>query len=288
MPGQTSALHRHLKSLPRQSIPIAEDAGCPILHYREHSNDTGNLLLYFERKLDQTNAYAAVKERHMRRLYRMAILDLVEAFERFLKEIAAVCVDEVATAILDDRLEVFSVSGPAVAAHFQEQSIGRALCESSTWLSCEDITRRFRRLLSPPYDSQKGSFYLFPNATQQPAALRGKSELVALLFQIRHSIVHNAGVITESDAVKFSRLTQQRVSGSKYFWPDRCDVRRVKSFLDELVEIINVEVSKELAELLTTVQADDSPVFEPATKCQQLADLFQTQVQVASNCASPN
>ena len=74
----------------------------------------------------------------------MALVILVEAFERFLKEVAAECVDCLANFIVDDRFNAFKIQGSGLASHFGSGTLGKSLCESSTWLDCEEINDRFR------------------------------------------------------------------------------------------------------------------------------------------------
>jgi len=82
----------------------------------------------------------------------MALVNLVQTFERFLKEIAAECVDCLANFIVDDRFNAFKIQGSGLASHFGSGTLGKSLCESSTWLDCEEVNDRFRKLLadSPP------------------------------------------------------------------------------------------------------------------------------------------
>jgi len=277
----------YIQQIATHTISVASEATIPIQHYGRYANDSWNLLPYFERNLKHTNVYQAAYERHMHRLHSMVLLNLVEAFERFLKELAAICVDCVASAVTDDRLDVFVIRGQFAAAHFHEQSVGKALCESSTWLDCDEITKRFRRILATPNDPNKGSFYLFPGANQNPASLRNKADLVALVFQLRHTIVHNAGVITRSDAIKLSRLSRQQVDAPRTFWPERPDVWYVKQFLDDLVETINDEVCAALRDLLETIYAEDPSVFVPAQRAQLLADCFQKSINLAGATCDP-
>ena len=90
-----------------------------------------NLLVYTERNLETASVYEASLNRHMQNLRVMVLLSLVEAFERFLKELAAACIDHVGAIILDSRLDVFTGKGSNLAWHFTTTgSLGRVLCES--------------------------------------------------------------------------------------------------------------------------------------------------------------
>ena len=64
--------------------------------------------------------------------------------------------------VLDDRFNAFRVQGSALAAHFGTDTLGRSLCESATWLDCDEVNERFRRLLATPFES--GSFLTVPQA----------------------------------------------------------------------------------------------------------------------------
>src|SRR5262249_24592973 len=158
---------------------------------RKSANDAWNLLLYIERNLSDVSVYGASYERHMRHLSTMVLLTIVESFERFLKEIAAECINHVAPCVIDDRLDVFTTKGNTAATHFVGNNLGKALCESLTWCDCDETNKRMRRILADQYDG--GNFYVFPQPNQNPVALRNRYELVCLVWQLRHTIAHNAG-----------------------------------------------------------------------------------------------
>jgi hypothetical protein len=279
-------LDARVRLIPQHVVPLPIEAEVPRLHYERSANDFWNLLLYFERNLEKVKTYRAPFERHFGRLRSMVLLGLVEAFERFLKEMAAACIDHVGDLVLDDRLKVFDIKGNVLAAHFAGGSLGKSTCEPLTWVDCKEVNDRFRKILANPF--QDGNFYVFPQQPgQQPAALAGRFELVSLIWQLRHTIVHNAGVITTSDAMKFTRLTRQKVEGPRVLWPRRGDVWYVKLFLDETVEKINEEISRRLAELLTILHGSDPNLFQPDDRAQNLANLFRLPVQVAGVTRNP-
>jgi len=99
----------------------------------------------------------------------MALVNLVQTFERFLKEVAARCVDCLLAYVVDDRFNIFKIQGSSLASHFAAESAGDSLCESATWLDCEEINDRFRRLLSEPFQVGGSFFYLFPKQNQLAA-----------------------------------------------------------------------------------------------------------------------
>lgn len=265
MPAPVIDFVKRIKAIPTHVADPPPESGLPRPHYERTANDAWSTVVYFDRNLRRVNVYRAPSERQLGRLYTMGLLSLVEAFERFFKEIAAACVDQVAAYVLDDRLDVFQVKGNALAAHFEAGNLGRALCESSTWLDCEQINKRFKRILADPF--VEGKFQVFKPKTD-------RSSLVEIVWQLRHTIVHNAATITRSDALKLRLLTRRAVDAPRVLWPTRGDVWYVKLYLDKVVEEINQEIGTRLAELMTTLLADAPGLFDAAEKAQQLANLF--------------
>ena len=272
-----------LKRIPAHVADLPDEAEVPRLHYERSANDSWATLFYFERNLQRLHVHLAASERHMHRLHIMTLLSLVGAFERFLKEVAAVCIDQVGQLVLDDRLDVFNLKGDAFAAHFDAGTMGKSLCESSTWLDCDQINKRFKKILADPF--KDGAFQLFPKNAPPPQSDRKR--LVEIVFQLRHSIVHNAAVITESDALKFRLLTRALIVGSRVLWPSKGDVWYVKLFLDQTVDELNAEIGDRLAILMTTLHADDPNLMDPATKAQELADLFRRPSQIGHEIRHP-
>lgn len=277
-----------IKRIPTQVEALDEEADVPIKHYRRLANDAFSLLAYVDRNLARAGkTYEVPRERHRRHLCRLILIDLVEAFERFLKELAAVCVDHVSPLVADARFDVFQVPrGIALAQHFAAKTWGRALCESLTWLDCGEANDRFRRILSEPFTP--GDFYVFPNSKgQQPTALAGRYELVTLVFQLRNAAVHNAGVITESDAAKLRVLSRAPVEAPRLLVPSRLDVYSVKLYLDETANLINGEVAKRLASLLDTKLRAADPTYDVQAQVAKLAVAFQCPITMGTVTATP-
>ncbi len=177
---------KRIKGILRSVQLLPDEAKAPILHYRRTVADISGSLGYVERLIAERDRYQSVVDRHLGRLYGMALVNLVETFERYLKEVAAECVDRLADLVLDDRFNEFPVHGATLASHFGSGSAGRALCESSVWLNCREINDRFRKLLSDPL--KPGTFYLFPKEQgHQPAAQIWRYELISLIWQIRNT-----------------------------------------------------------------------------------------------------
>jgi hypothetical protein len=121
----------------------------PITHYRDAVNANLGLINYIEDRLRRVPHSPATKAKYMGHLRRLVLANLIEAFERFIKELAAVCIDQLAGFVTDDRYNAFTAKGNEIIAHFEAGSIGKALCESDTWLSNDVINSRFRKLLAP-------------------------------------------------------------------------------------------------------------------------------------------
>jgi hypothetical protein len=141
-------------------------------------------------------------------------------------------------------------------------------------LNCEEINVRFRRLLSDPFQQGGNFFHLFPKANQQPEDDRWRFPVLGLIWQMRHSIVHNVGVITQSDAVKMRLWAREPVQAPRVLAPTRDDLRYVKRFLDETADLCNRRVGERLAQLLTYMLNDSPALFEARFEANQLTAVF--------------
>lgn len=168
MPRSPLDLARKIKDILRHTQSLTAAAKAPILHYRRTVTDIWGSLNYLERVTDQGKRHQGAVDRHLGRLYGMALVTLVETFERFLKEIASECVDCLAELVVDDRFNVFKIQGSSLASHFSTGSLGKSLCESATWLDCEEVNERFRKLLADPF--QVGGQFFFPISQAKPEA----------------------------------------------------------------------------------------------------------------------
>src|SRR5262249_34259042 len=99
-------------------------------------------------------------------------------------------------------------------------------------------------------------------------------ETLALIWQLRHTIVHNVGVITQSDAIKLRLLVRAAVSPMQVLAPTRDDIRYLKRFLDETAERANRQIGERLAELLTALHATDPGLFVPQTMADAVTRTF--------------
>jgi len=287
MPRPQVDLRKKISEVLQHVDLLPEAAEYPLPHYKRSVTDVWNLRDYLHRKIKGTSFYEKVANAHMTALDQMVLVNLIEAFERFLKETAAVCADHLVKRVLDDRFDEFQIRGSLLAAHFGADSVGKSLCESSTWLDCDSINRRFRRLLADPFDPQKGDFYVFPGKKQEPGAERFRYDIISLLWQVRHTIVHNVGVVTQSDAIKFRLLVGRSVQAPRVLTPTREDVRYVKRFLDETAARVNQRVGERLAELLTTLHSENLDLFQPSEEAGLVAEDFGIAVDIAGAHGAP-
>lgn len=239
--------------------PLAERQ-CPIDHFERTSNDALGLIKYLDDHVAATPIYQAVYEKHQSNLHRMILGNLIQAFERFVRELAIVCVDHIADYVYDDRFAKFEASASSLAINFQSGSIGKALCESGTWLNNDSINERFRHLLKLPFGELFE--FLFPASNQDPAPERATAVTLAILWQVRHNIAHNVGLLTRSDSLKLRLLVKRSVSPEKMLNPSASDLRHVKRFLSETASRTNERVGKRLALILTKLHENDPSLFD--------------------------
>lgn len=268
-----------IKAILHRVKPLSEQAKAPILHYRRTVQEIWGALGYVERLIAERRHYQAVVDRHLDRLNAMVLVNLVETFERFLKEAAAECVDCLADLIVDDRFNTFPIQAAALASHFGSGSAGKALCESTTWLDCKEINDRFRKLLADPF--HPGSFYLFPKEGQEPAAEQWRFEVMSLIWQLRHTAVHNVGVITKSDAVKLRVWAKELVVAPRLLAPARNDILWLKRFLDDTATDCNNRIAQRVADLLTTMHGQAPALVVPAEMANRITAVFQIVLAVA-------
>jgi hypothetical protein len=280
MPRPPVDLARKIKDILRHVQPLPDDAQAPILHYRRTGAEIWGSLAYIERAVNEGERYQVVVDRHLGRLYGMALVTLVETFERFLKEVAAECVDHLAEFTVDDRFNTFKIQGSTLASHFGSESIGRSLCESSTWLDCEEINERFRKLLSDPFATGGSQFHLFPK--QVKSGEQSWFDLMNLVWQIRHTSVHNVGVITKSDAVKLRLWAKEAVAAPRVLTPTRNDLNYLKRFLDVRADDCNERIADRLAQLLSTIHNSAPALFVPQEMADRLSGLFRRSLTVSA------
>lgn len=266
--------------------PLVAAADRPLVHFEDAASAGFSLIRYIGRRVRRQDSHAAVYDRHMGHLRRMVLAELLESFERFLKEIAAVCIDFLAPFAADDRFDEFvpKTSGH-VAAFVNAQSIGKALCESDTWLRHETINRRFRRLLKLPFGEPWE--FLFPEGNQPPASEQQRAKTLAVLWQLRHCCAHNLGVMTASDSMKFRMLVGAPVAANCRLSPSTDDLRFISEFLSETAQSTNQRIGRRLALVLEHVHQADVSLFDAQTKADEVSRRFAFAVTINGCTGSP-
>ncbi len=251
-----------------QQIPHrdeAEKADIPISHFKK---DVAHAIRFLDYLIDlkkKTPVYEKGYERHRKAISSLAFFQIVACFERLLKELAAICVDALAPLCTDDRLSGFSIRGEDAAPHVIDQTIGRALCETQMWHNIDDVTKRFKKVLASnpeitPNTPKLADFNLFDVALGV-ASLRSEIKSLKVMFQIRHTIAHNLGTLTRSDAGKLQRILGQKIESPKELDIDRKHVYYLQQFLSPLVTEVNQVVAARLGQVLTQFRST-SPTLQ--------------------------
>lgn len=271
----------HTEALPR-------DSRSPIGHFKHTTAELDETLKFLARKAGVGKTAQRTVDRHLGRVRQMALVSLVESLERFFKELAAVCVDELAPVTADARFDKLSISGGSLVGHYGARTLGQAMCETQVWTDCDDINRRFKALLGPTLSAlgAKGvkEFILLETATSDE---KTRYTTLQLVWQLRHSVVHNVGVITRSDAVKLGVLAKRRIEAPRLLVPTEADTRNLVRFLEQSADFCNRRVCGQLTDLLTRIHADDPTLVDPAERARYLADTFRVPVTVAGEAAAP-
>jgi hypothetical protein len=118
---------------------------------------------------------------------------------------------------------------------------------------------------------------LFLEENQQPQSERARAKTPSVLWQIRHTITHNVGVITGSDAAKFRILIKRAVSPDRVLRLSKRDIIRTDKFLFEASRSVNQRVGKRLGALLDGLHRDSRALFD----AQDMADRVSRQLGFA-------
>lgn len=259
----------------------------PIRNFEQRIGSGDRLVHYIDRHLDAEKIYATVLDRHMALLNRMTLVMMIESFERFIKELAVVCVDCLSQYAIDDRFDKLTASPGIVALQFGSGSVGRALCESDTWLNNSLINDRFRSILKPPFGDKVWDEFLYPKPRQQPQTEQDRAATLAILWQVRHTITHNVGHLTAADAKRLRLLIKGDVAAEQTLAPDRKDLKYVQQFLTETALHTNQRISNRLADVLTDFHTEDATLFTPQEIATNLAKRFQVSMTIAGATANP-
>lgn len=296
-------LERLITRIPQHVGSMPPEAASPLTHFWDGLRGAHNTVNYFERLTRESSVERDVYDRHMARLRGMALIGMIQSFERYAKEAAAVCVDQIVPLVLEDRIAEMKFTTSAVAANFTEGTLGRAVCESLVWLSTKEIQERFKKLLAA-FDSNDPFEFFSPFEDPKPsrpassANARGfqapyrakpptRRRTMDILIQLRHAITHNVGVLTASDGAKLRILTKEAIPSPSILLPTRADVWYVRTFLEETVNEVNGRIAARLAEVLTEIHARDPGLVDPGSKAGELARIFNETVTVAGATRTP-
>jgi hypothetical protein len=285
MPRTKTDLHQKIREILQHTSPMPVESSCPIRHLERTANSIPALLKYIEVHLEAAGFYQSVCEKHMAHLRRMALANLIESFERFLKELASVCIDSLVRCVGDDRFDEFSARGSQLAFHLSAGSVGKALCESDTWLTNRSINERFRRLLKSPFGDNWEN--LFPEENQQPQGERARAKTLSILWQIRHTITHNVGAITGSDAAKLRMLVKGEVVPDRILDPHEPDLLYTMRFLLGTAESVNQHVGKRLEMLLDALHRDGPALFDARDMANRVSRQLGFSITVDGSVGVP-
>lgn len=251
-------LRRRVRDIARDSTrPLDAEADVPFLHFKHGLNTTYDLTRYLAKHARLSGgARPEALEAHLCRLRALVAVGLVEAFERLLKEMLAACIDVLAPLATDDRFGKPTLSPGIMIAHFETGSVGRAVAESQMFSDSRKIREVFGQLLRDP--DKTNAWEVFPVELRDPATPPDldelkRAELLDVVMQLRHSIVHNLGVLTKSDALKLGLMTKTVLKAPRKFWLEQTDVLSLKLFLYETAKLLNDRISDRLFDLETAL-----------------------------------
>jgi len=234
---------------------------------------------YMMQKLENTGHYPAVRDRHFITLNNMVLVNLIQSFERFIKDLAAVCVDHLFDRTIDGRFDEPQVRGSSLAAHFAGSSPGKALCESGTWLDCKGINERFKDYLRHPTNVHS-IFHVFAPGSDT-------FRIMSLIWQLRHTVVHNVGVLTRSDAAKLRLLAKKQLPSPRILLTTSDDLRFLQAYLDTQAKDINRRAGERLADILTIILGSDPTLFAPQDEANAISKKFGFPLTVAGAVGLP-
>ncbi len=267
----------------RDQVPMADS---PIQHFEYDSAHAQQIIAYLISLGKKAPVYRKGFDRHLKAVSSLAFFQIVAAFERFLKDLAAVSVDELAPLCTDDRLSDFKISGEDAAPHFIAKTIGRALCETQMWHSVGDVSVRFRKILGgePLTNPQLLHFHLFHDTA---GIFKQEVKTLKVMFQIRHTIAHNLGTLTRSDAGKLQRILGVRIDSPKELDIDSKHVLYLRQFLSPLVKRINQAVADRLGLVLSQFQVASPSLIDHAARSKELAKRFQVPFSISGHTEQP-
>jgi hypothetical protein len=107
------------------------------------------------------------------------------------------------------------------------------------------------------------------------------------LWQIRHTITHNVGVITGSDAAKFRMLVKGFASPDRVLRITKRDVVYTKQFLFGTSQLVNARVGKRLESLLDGLHRDIPALFDAQDMADRVSRQLGFSITVNGNVGAP-
>jgi hypothetical protein len=277
-------LNQKIREILQHTSPMPAEATCPIRHLDRAANSIPALRKYIDNHLEAAGFYESVCEKHMAHLRRMALASLIESFERFLKELASVCIDALVGHVGDDRFDEFSARESQLA-FLSAGSVGRALGESDTWLTNKSINERFKRLLKSPFGDNWEN--LFPEENQPPQVERARAKTLSILWQIRHTIAHNVGVVSGSASAKLRMLVKGGVAPDRILNPAKPDLLYTMRFLLDAARSVNQRVGTRLEILLDGLHRDNPALFDAQDTADRVSRQLGFSITIDGSRGSP-
>ena len=278
MPRPPIDLHQSVRGVLQHASPSISVPECPISQFEQLANTGESLIKYIDEHIDPNDVYPAVYDRHLGHLRRMVLAELIESFERFVKEVAAECIDHLAPYSADDRFDEFKPRGDRIAAFVNARSIGRCDLRIGHVAAKPHDQRSVSRPFEEPVWRPMGAS-ISPRKSAPGRRASACEDSFDPLADTPYPW-HNVGVVTHSDAVKFRLLIGGGVPADCRLAPTADDLRYANRFLIETARHTNERVGRRLAELLTSFHQGDAGFFNAQEKADQLSQKFAQSLTV--------
>jgi hypothetical protein len=110
---------------------------------------------------------------------------------------------------------------------------------------------------------------------------------MAILWQVRHTITHNIGVITGSDAAKFRLLVKGMASADRVLRITKRDIIYTKKFLFEVSQSANERVGRRLEALLDALHRDNPALFDAPQMANRVSRQLGFSITVNGSAGAP-
>ena len=110
---------------------------------------------------------------------------------------------------------------------------------------------------------------------------------MSLIWQLRHTVVHNVGVLTRSDAAKLRLLAKKRLPSPRILLTTSEDLRFLRAYLNTQAKDINKRAGERLADILTIILGSDPTLFAPQDEANAISREFGFPLTVAGAVGLP-